>query len=207
MDFEYKFKGEKHSLMNNWFHQNIAKPATRPPAHLKGQLAGYEIKYLNCFFFFFYGFCIFRLPLLLLSIISGSIRIGELIMTTIFFSVVFALLVFKHQEIMRKFLVLMSFMLTILAWRFGTFEGYFMPFPAITFLFNLRVSKMTILLNFIMNFGMTYFYFQPRMEDFVQNASSEDSFKLYGTPFPYCSDTCTSHLVQLSSNSTIIINW
>ena len=157
--------------MLTWIHEKIIKPLAKPPAHLKGKVAGLEMKYHN--YFFIYGVLV-RIPLLIHNFFIGNLGPVEvLVMISVHF-IAFLALVFKQQSPLRIFLIGFAYAITPLAWKMGTWQGYFMPFASLFILFNLQVSKLLLLTNFLFNAAGSYFYLLKKLENFVQTASLEE---------------------------------
>ena len=157
--------------MLSWVHKAIIKPLASPPAHLKGQVVGFEIKYQN--YFYIYG-VFFRFPMIIFGLLAGTIKPIELIGTIVINCAVFTLIAFKLQIVLRAILILAAHMISIIAWRFGTMQGYFLPFVGLFALFSLRVSKRLLLFNFLFNVAGTHYILSKKLEVFVQNASRDE---------------------------------
>ena len=157
--------------MLTWLHEKFVKPLARPPAHLKGHVAGLEFKYQS--YFFIYGLLI-RIPMLLYNLLIGNMGPVELIVMIAINSIAFTAVAFRLHGVLRVSLIILVYLFSPLAWKFGTMQGYYMPFGAVFVLFSVGVSKLTLLINFLMNVAGTYFYLSKKLDYLVQTATREE---------------------------------
>ena len=157
--------------MLTWIHKTIVKPVARPPAHLQGQVIGIEMKYQN--YFYIYGFLV-RFPMIIFGWFTGTIRPIELISTVMINCVVFTLLAFRLQAVLRAIMIVVVHVISIIGWKFGTLHGYFLPFVELFGLFSFRVSKRLLLFNFLFNVTGSHYFLSKKLETFVQTASRDE---------------------------------